>query len=186
MHHPAAPTGRTPIQNEMRVIVEHWFNNLGSKKARVSQGLTFEGTKNGLHHEGGNINTTGVWANHSHSASATGSSDTSGAYRQARPDNGSSNFYHDSGNSAPSNSSYWNPAANHYQANPNQPGGAFGAAAGYAPAASQYYDSAQTYTNEPYGRSDNIDEPRTDFAPSRFQSAGMDNDPYGGRNNRYY
>lgn len=68
LHHPANVAGRTPIQSEMRNIVEHWYNDLGQKRSRVAQGLTFEGVRNGMHHEGGSIGTTGVLTNHFHQA----------------------------------------------------------------------------------------------------------------------
>lgn len=61
--------GRTSIQSEMKDIVQRWAANLGSKRSRIMQGLTFDGVKQGLHHEGGSATTTGVSAIHSHAPS---------------------------------------------------------------------------------------------------------------------
>ncbi|BFZ57788.1 hypothetical protein PYCC9005_004842 [Savitreella phatthalungensis] len=52
-HHPALPTGRTPIQREMRSIVERWCGELGPKRGQVLRGLSREGVRRGEHHEGG-------------------------------------------------------------------------------------------------------------------------------------
>lgn len=89
-------TGRTSIQSEMKTIVQRWAGNLGSKRSKVLQGLTFDGVKQGLHHEGGSATTTGVSANHSHSH-ATFPSTSSGLGRQTAATSHQSYTTHDTG-----------------------------------------------------------------------------------------
>ena len=65
-HHPANAKGHTSIQSEMQSVVQRWVEQLGSKKTKILSGLSMDGVKNGLHHEGGSAATTGVSTNHSH------------------------------------------------------------------------------------------------------------------------
>ncbi|ORY76025.1 heterokaryon incompatibility protein Het-C-domain-containing protein [Protomyces lactucae-debilis] len=71
-HHPAQPQGRSGIQQEMSRVVQEWVESLGSKKQTILSGLTMQGVRNGLHHEGGSAATTGVESTHSHAAHGSG------------------------------------------------------------------------------------------------------------------